>query len=38
VQATTKRWLATRLGLIESAVYPSDMFPPEPVAAKVPAS
>jgi cell volume regulation protein A len=38
VQATTKRWLATRLGLIESPVYPSEMFPPEAVPAKVPAS
>jgi potassium/hydrogen antiporter len=39
VQATTKRWLATRLRLIESAVYPSDSFPSERAsAAGVPAS
>jgi cell volume regulation protein A len=29
VQSTTKRWLATRLGLIESAEYPSETYPPE---------
>ena len=39
VQATTKRWLATRLRLIEAAVYPSETFPPErtsPAGAPVP--
>ncbi len=29
VQATTKHWLATRLRLIDAAVYPSETFPPE---------
>jgi cell volume regulation protein A len=33
VQATTKRWLATRLRLIESAEYPSERYPPEPAPA-----
>jgi potassium/hydrogen antiporter len=39
VQATTKRWLATRLRLIESAVYPSDTYPGDRAsAAGAPAS
>jgi cell volume regulation protein A len=39
VQATTKRWLATRLRLIESAAYPSDVYPPDRTsAAGAPAS
>ena len=29
VQSTTKRWLATRLGLIELAEYPGGTYPPE---------
>jgi cell volume regulation protein A len=38
VQSTTKRWLATRLRLIESAVYPSDTYSDRATAAGVPAS
>jgi cell volume regulation protein A len=39
VQATTKHWLARRLGLIESAVYPSEAYPTEArSAAGAPAS
>src|ERR671930_2171092 len=36
VQATTKQWLATRLGLIESAMYPGEGYPAEqPSVARV---
>ena len=36
LQATTKRWLATRLGLIESAMYPAEGYPAEqPSVARV---
>ena len=39
VQSTTKAWLARRLQLIESAVYPGDSYPserPSPAGAPVP--